>query len=89
MLTGMHRAQAAEAIASAKTEIARRGLMLVLSSPSGAGKTTLLEIIAGLRRARKGHIALDDAVLTDVESRKWIPPHLRRIGYVPHIHYGE
>jgi molybdate transport system ATP-binding protein len=51
--------------------------------PSGAGKTTLLEIIAGLRHARKGHIALDEDVLADVENRKWIPPHLRRIGYVP------
>jgi molybdate transport system ATP-binding protein len=51
--------------------------------PSGAGKTTLLEIITGLRHAQKGHIALDDAILADVEGRKWIPPHLRRIGYVP------
>jgi len=51
--------------------------------PSGAGKTTLLEIIAGLRHARKGHIALDENILADTESGKWVPPHLRRIGYVP------
>ncbi|HEX4141264.1 MAG TPA: ATP-binding cassette domain-containing protein [Candidatus Methylacidiphilales bacterium] len=51
--------------------------------PSGAGKTTLLELITGLRRAHKGHIALDGDVLADVENRTWIPPHLRRIGYVP------
>jgi molybdate transport system ATP-binding protein len=51
--------------------------------PSGAGKTTLLESLTGLRRIRKGHIALDEVVLADVENRKWIPPHLRRIGYVP------
>jgi len=51
--------------------------------PSGAGKTTLLEIITGLRRVRQGHIALGDDVLADAENGKWIPPHLRRIGYVP------
>ena len=51
--------------------------------PSGAGKTTLLEIIAGLRHVRRGHIALDEGVLVDVATRKWIPPHRRRIGYVP------
>ena len=51
--------------------------------PSGAGKTTLLEIIAGLRRARNGHVALEGDILADPESGIWIPPHLRRIGYVP------
>ena len=51
--------------------------------PSGAGKTTLLEIIAGLRGPRNGRIAFDEDVLADMENRKWIPPHLRRIGYVP------
>ena len=51
--------------------------------PSGAGKTTLLELIAGLRHARTGQIELDGEMLADVENRKWIPPHRRRIGYVP------
>jgi len=51
--------------------------------PSGAGKTTLLELIAGLRRARIGRIELDGDVLANFENRKWIPPHQRRIGYVP------
>jgi len=51
--------------------------------PSGAGKTTLLELIAGLRRTRTGRIELDAEMLADVEKRKWIPPHRRRIGYVP------
>jgi molybdate transport system ATP-binding protein len=52
-------------------------------SPSGAGKTTLLELIAGLRRARAGQITLDEDVLSDARGGKWIPPHRRRIGYVP------
>lgn len=51
--------------------------------PSGAGKTTLLEMIAGLRRPRTGTITLNDDLLVDTESRKWIPPHRRGIGYVP------
>jgi molybdate transport system ATP-binding protein len=51
--------------------------------PSGAGKTTLLEFIAGLRHARRGRIELDGETLAEVENRKWIPPHRRRIGYVP------
>jgi molybdate transport system ATP-binding protein len=51
--------------------------------PSGAGKTTLLELIAGLRHAQAGQIALDGETVSDVSGRKWIPPHRRRIGYVP------
>jgi molybdate transport system ATP-binding protein len=51
--------------------------------PSGSGKTTLLELIAGLRRARAGRIELDGETLADAGNRKWIPPHRRRIGYVP------
>ena len=51
--------------------------------PSGSGKTTLLELIAGLRRASAGRIELDGETLVDVANRKWIPPHRRRIGYVP------
>jgi molybdate transport system ATP-binding protein len=51
--------------------------------PSGSGKTTLLELIAGLRRARTGQIDLDGEILADTAARIWIPPHQRRIGYVP------
>jgi molybdate transport system ATP-binding protein len=51
--------------------------------PSGAGKTTLLELIAGLRRASAGQVSFDETVLADFGNRKWIPPHRRRIGYVP------
>jgi len=39
-------------------DIARRGLMLVLSSPSGAGKTTLLSLLGGLDRADAGNIKI-------------------------------
>ena len=51
--------------------------------PSGSGKTTLLELITGLRRARAGRIELEGEILADAADRKWLPPHRRRIGYVP------
>ena len=54
-----------------------------LFGPSGSGKTTLIELIAGLRRTTVGRIELDGRVLSDPADRTWIPPHLRRIGYVP------
>jgi molybdate transport system ATP-binding protein len=54
-----------------------------LFGPSGAGKTTLLEIVAGLRRPERGRLAIGGRVLFDVEKKFFIPPHRRRIGYVP------
>lgn len=51
--------------------------------PSGAGKTTLLDVIAGLRKPSAGRVILHDRVLTDVSRRTFVPPHLRRVGYVP------
>jgi molybdate transport system ATP-binding protein len=54
-----------------------------LFGPSGAGKTTVLDTIAGLRTPRRGSIAIDDRVLFSSSSRVNLPPHLRRIGYVP------
>ena len=44
-----------------KTSIARRGLMLVLSSPSGAGKTTLSRM---LLKAERSHLELSISVTT-------------------------
>ncbi len=51
--------------------------------PSGVGKTTLLELITGLRRPHAGRIELEGDALSDTQNRKWIPPYLRGIGYVP------
>ncbi|MEJ0000631.1 MAG: ATP-binding cassette domain-containing protein [Verrucomicrobiota bacterium] len=51
--------------------------------PSGSGKTTLLEIITGLRAVRRGRVTLDGETLADAATGAWIPPHQRRIGYVP------
>ena len=52
-----------------------------LYGPSGAGKTTLLELIAGLRRPRKGRIELHGRVVCD--EGVFVRPRERRVGYVP------
>lgn len=53
-----------------------------LFGPSGAGKTTLANAVAGLFRPAQGRIALDDRVLFDADAGIFVPPRLRRIGYV-------
>jgi molybdate transport system ATP-binding protein len=57
--------------------------VLVLFGPSGSGKTLTLQALAGLRRPRRGHIRLFEQTLLDAEGRVDVPPHRRRIGYVP------
>ncbi|MEO1369111.1 MAG: ATP-binding cassette domain-containing protein, partial [Acidobacteriota bacterium] len=50
---------------------------------SGAGKTSLLQLIAGLRRPRRGKIRLGDEVWFDSEAGLFVRPEKRRLGYVP------
>ncbi len=56
--------------------------LTALFGPSGAGKTSVLNMIAGVHRPEKGRIAVAGHVLTDTESRIFVPPHRRRIGLV-------
>ena len=67
---------------AASAQVQRRGLMLVISSPSGAGKTSLTNMIAGLVTPDRGRITLADTVLFDSAKRINVPAHRRRIGYV-------
>jgi molybdate transport system ATP-binding protein len=53
-----------------------------LFGPSGAGKSTIANLVAGLIRPDRGHIALDEIVLFDAAARIDVPAHRRRIGYV-------
>jgi molybdate transport system ATP-binding protein len=53
-----------------------------LFGPSGSGKTTILNLIAGLLRPDAGGIRLRNRVLVDCQSRVFLPPEQRRIGYV-------
>lgn len=76
--------------------------LTVLFGPSGSGKTTLINAVAGLLRPDQGRIAADDWVLLDTGTRRCLPPHRRRLGYIfqegrlfPHLtvrqnlHYGR
>ncbi len=69
---------------------------------SGSGKTTLANLIAGLARPGKGRLSIGERVMFDAEQGLFVPPELRRIGYVfqegrlfPHLsvhknlHYGQ
>ena len=60
-------------------EISRRGIMLVVSSPSGAGKTTVFQLLLRFYDPQGGAILLDGVALPQAD-----PAALRgRIGLVP------
>ena len=63
-----------------RTDVAQT---LALFGPSGAGKTTTLDLVAGLRRPDAGTIRIGGRVLFDHARGIDLPPHARRIGYVP------
>ena len=56
--------------------------LTVLFGPSGAGKTTIVQSVAGLLRPDRGRIVADDWVLLDTATRRVLPPHRRRVGYI-------
>jgi molybdate transport system ATP-binding protein len=56
--------------------------VVALFGRSGCGKSTLVNVIAGLLKADRGRVALDDALLLDTAQRIDVPPEQRRIGYV-------
>jgi molybdate transport system ATP-binding protein len=58
------------------------GGVTALFGRSGSGKTSLIRSIAGLNRPDRGHITLDDEVLTDTGKNIFVPRHRRRFGYV-------
>lgn len=53
-----------------------------LFGPSGAGKTSLLEVVAGLRTPVAGRIELNRRIVFDAAANVFVPPRLRRVGYV-------
>jgi molybdate transport system ATP-binding protein len=57
--------------------------VLGLFGPSGSGKTSLLEVLAGLRAPERGRIAAGGECLLDTSRGIAVPPHRRRVGYVP------
>jgi molybdate transport system ATP-binding protein len=63
-------------------EFAAGSGLTALFGRSGAGKTSLINVIAGLIRPDRGRVEIDGDVLTDTATRRFVPPHRRRIGYV-------
>ena len=56
--------------------------LAVLFGFSGAGKSMTLQLIAGLMKADKGQVSLDDIVYFDGAARIDLPPQERPFGYV-------
>ena len=53
-----------------------------LFGPSGSGKTSIINAIAGLLRPQKGAIVIGGETVLDTQSSIFVPPQLRRVGYV-------
>jgi molybdate transport system ATP-binding protein len=56
--------------------------LAVLFGFSGAGKSMTLQLIAGLMKADKGQVSLDDIVYFDSSAGTDLPPQKRPFGYV-------
>ncbi|MES2644414.1 MAG: ATP-binding cassette domain-containing protein [Myxococcota bacterium] len=51
--------------------------------PSGVGKSTLLRVVAGLERGAVGSVSFAGDVWQGPADTPFVPPHLRRVGWVP------
>ena len=58
------------------------GGLTALFGRSGSGKSTAIRLLAGLERASRGRITLDDTVMLDTATGHCLPPHKRRMGLV-------
>ena len=59
------------------------GETLAVLGPNGAGKTSLLRLMAGLVSLDSGVLDIDGATVDDPDTGTFLPPHLRRVGWVP------
>ena len=67
-------------------ELALERGVLVLFGPSGSGKSLTVQALAGLLRPARGRLLVAGEALYDSERRLFVPPHRRRVGYVPQHH---
>lgn len=58
------------------------GSWTVIFGPSGAGKSTVLRILAGLTTPSNGRIEVKNRILLDTETRLFVPPGHRSVGFV-------
>ncbi|MBX3596087.1 MAG: molybdenum ABC transporter ATP-binding protein [Rhizobiaceae bacterium] len=72
------------------------GRLLAIFGPSGSGKTSLSNMISGLLNPNKGRIIVGGRTFVDTGRGIFVPPHLRRVGYVfqdgrlfPHLNVGQ
>jgi molybdate transport system ATP-binding protein len=56
--------------------------LAVLFGYSGSGKSLTLRMIAGLVKPDSGRVVLHGEVLSDSDTRQWVPPQERRLGFV-------
>jgi len=61
----------------------KSGEISILFGGSGAGKSLTLKTIAGINTPQKGHIEIGGVPVFDSKSEINIPPHKRKIGYMP------
>ncbi len=59
------------------------GELVAVVGPNGAGKSTLLRLLAGLVALDAGSLTLGGHIVDDGTTRRRIPPHERRVGWVP------
>ncbi len=59
-----------------------KNTFLSIFGKSGSGKTTILRIIAGLEKADRGKIVVNNKVWLDTEKKIDIPPQKRNVGFV-------
>lgn len=74
----------------------KNGEFVSFLGPSGCGKTTTLRMIAGLEENTHGLIRFDSDVVSDPDSKRFLPPEKRNVGMVfqsyavwPHMNVFE
>ena len=66
-----------------RAALATRARRIAIVGPSGAGKSTLLRVLAGLERRSSGRISCGGERWLDRQAGIFVPPHKRRVGWVP------
>jgi molybdate transport system ATP-binding protein len=58
------------------------GELLAILGPNGSGKTTLLRVLAGLLAIDDGRVSIDDVIVDDPATGRFVPPEARAVGVV-------